>query len=299
MLNYFRDTNIPFLLFVTLLFPPLVLTVACSDKEEAAKLPTQVAARVNGDEITVHQINNVLERTPNVTPEVAEQAKRRILERLIDQQLAVQKAVEGRLDRSPEVMQALEAARREVLVRAYLESLAEGVPQRYEWDAQNRKEIKAYYSAHPELFAQRRIFTIEEIGLAANDDVARRLREYMSRGRSMQEIAGWLKSQDIEFTARRVQRAAEQMSLEHLPKVQAMKAGQIELFELGNERFQVIRVVDVKEAPIDEATAAPRIQQFLSNLQSREILAIEMRRIRDQAQIEYLGEFAVASPDLE
>lgn len=274
-------------------------TSGCAEKDDETKLATQVAARVNGDEITVHQINYVLERSGNVTPETAEQIKRQVLERLIDQQLAVQKAIENQLDRSPKVMQAIEASRREILARAYLETVAQSTPERFEWDVQIKEEVSDYYAAHPELFAQRRVFTIEAINFLASGEVAAALRQYMSKDRSMEDIAGWLKSQNIKFAARRSQRAAEQMSLEHLPQVQAMKAGEIGLFDLGNQRLQVIRVVSFKDAPVDEATAAPRIQQFLSNRQSRGVLANEMTRIRDQAHIEYLGEFAIGGPQTE
>jgi hypothetical protein len=108
----------------------------------------------------------------------------------------------------------------------------------------------------------------------------------------MQNIADWLQSQGVKFAANRGVRAAEQIPLEILPKVQAMKEGEIQLFEAGSERFQVIRVVAYKAAPVDEATAAPRIQQFLLNRSSSEVIAKEMKKIKEQAKIEYVGEFA-------
>ena len=141
------------------LFPLLLvmfLAIGCGKKEEA-KAATQVAAKVNADEITVHQVNNVLARSPNVTPEIAEKAKREILNRLIDQQLAKQQAIEKKLDRSPNVVQAIEAAKDEILARAYLEHVAGAQPRPTE------EEIKKYYAEHPELFARRRVFNLEEI----------------------------------------------------------------------------------------------------------------------------------------
>ena len=87
-------------------------------------------------------------------------------------------------------------------------------------------------------------------------------------------------------------RAAEQIPLEILPKLQAMKVGQNQLFEAGSERFQVIRVVATKAEPVDEATATPRIQQFLFNRRLGEVMAKEIKQIKEQAKIEYAGEFA-------
>lgn len=274
----------PFLLFTALLLA-LALTTGCGKKEDA-KAATQVAARVNADEITVHQVNYFLARTQNVTPEGAAQAKREILDRLIDQHLARQQAIENKLDRSPDVMQAIEAAKSEILARAYQEQIAAALPKPAPWETQK------YYSEHPELFAQRRLFELEEFVFVAKGEVAAGLREQSSKARSMQQIADWLKSQGVKFVANRGVRAAEQISLENLPKVQAMKQGEIQLFEAGGGRFQVIRVVASKADPVDEATATPRIRQFLFKRRSSEVIAKEMKQIKEQAKIEYVGEFA-------
>jgi len=125
----------------------------------------------------------------------------------------------------------------------------------------------------------------------ANSEIAARLREHVSKVQSLQEIADWLQSQGVKFAANRGVRAAEQISLEMLPKLQAMKEGEIQLFESDGARFQVIRLMASTAAPLDEASVAPRIQQFLSNQLSSEALAKEMKKVREQAKIEYLGEF--------
>ncbi len=274
----------PILVFTALLLA-LVLTTGCGKKDDS-KTATQVAARVNADEITVHQVNDVLARSQNVTPEVAAQAKREILDRLIDQQLAKQKAIENKLDRSPKVMRAIEAAKSEVLARAYQEHITASLPR------PAPVETHDYYKQHPELFAERKVFNLEELAFVANGEVATGLREQLSKARSMQEIADWLQSKGVKFAANRGVRTAEQISLDMLPKVQAMKEGEIQLFEADGVRFQVIRLVASKEAPLDEESATPRIQQFLSNRNASEVLTKDMKKVKEQAKIEYLGEFA-------
>src|SRR5215203_1807106 len=105
------------------------LIAACNKSGETKKPTTQVAAKVNSTEITVSQINSVLSRTPNVTPDNTERVKREILEKLIDTELAKEEAVSKKLDRSPAVVQALEAAKSEVLARAYVEQFAAQQPK--------------------------------------------------------------------------------------------------------------------------------------------------------------------------
>ena len=266
----------------------LALAAGCGKKEEKtteAKPATQVAAKVNADEITVHQVNNILAGNRNLKPEAAEEAKRDVLNRLIDQQLAKQQAIEKELDRTPKVVQAIETARSEILARAYIEQVA--AAQLRPTDG----EVKKYYAEHPELFAQRRIFNLEEIVILPKDGLAAGLREQIAKPRSMQNIAAWLKSQDAKFTANRGVRAAEQLPLELLPKLQSMKDGEIRLIEEGG-RIQVFHLVATKAAPVNETAATPPIQQFLFNRRSSEGIAAEIKRLKDKAKIQYFGEFA-------
>lgn len=258
------------------------------DKEVA----TQVAAKVNAAEITVYQVNNVLAKTPNVTPAVAQRVKREILDNLIDQQLAKQQAVENKLDRSPDVMQSLETTKTEILARAYLARIATAQPK------PTPAEIKTYYDEHPDLFAQRRVYSIEEISLPTQPGLAVMLREETTKARSLQDIAALLKSRDIQFTANSGIRAAEQLPLEYLGQMRSVKDGEIRVFE-SRGGIQVIRVVASKLIPLSEASATPKIQQFLFTQRSNEAITKEMKLVKEQAKIEYVGEFAVTAAEAE
>ncbi|MGH8750816.1 MAG: EpsD family peptidyl-prolyl cis-trans isomerase [Burkholderiales bacterium] len=269
----------------SLLLPALAVTAGCGKKEPQAKVATQVAAKVNADEITVHQVNNVLARAKNIPPEAVVQAKREILARLINQELAKQQAIEKKIDRSPNVVQAIEATKNEILARAYLEQIAAAQPKPTE------AEIKKYYAEHPELFAQRRIFNLEEIVVLPKEGLAAELGEQVAKARSLQNIVDWLKAKDIKFAPLRATRSAEEIPLELLPKLQTMKDGEIRLIETGG-RLQVFHVVASKAAPVDEAKVAPRIQQFLFNQRSTEAIVKDMKRLKDAANIVYAGEFA-------
>jgi EpsD family peptidyl-prolyl cis-trans isomerase len=261
---------------------------ACDNKEKAPA--SQLAASVNATEISVHQINFVLGRSNAVlTPEEAPRARREVLDKLIDQQLAIEQALEQKLDRTPEVLMALEAGRREILARAYVEQIVAAQPR------PTVTEAKKYIADHPQLFAERRIFSIQEIILPAASGVMPDLREMLNNGTSMDEIASWLKRKDIKFSGNKATRAAEQIPLDMLPKLQALKDGQGLLLE-NTETITVMRLVASQAAPVAESVALPRVQQFLGNQRASEAVSNEFKQLKAKATISYQGEFASELP---
>ena len=262
------------------------VTAGCGKSDQEAKAPaTQVAVRVNSTEITVHQLNAALSRAPRTTPESAARLKREVLNRLIDQQLAAEQAMKRELDRTPRVVQALEAARLEILARAYVEDISRAQP------AATPDEVKRYYAEHPELFARRRVYSLEEIVVAPRAGIEAGLREQVARARSLREVVAWLQQSGAPFVPNHGTRAAEQLPMELLAKVHTMKDGEMRLLETG-DRYTVVRVAASREEPVDEVAAAPRIQQYLFNRRASEEVANAMKTLKAGAAIEYFGEFA-------
>jgi EpsD family peptidyl-prolyl cis-trans isomerase len=262
------------------------LAVGCAKKDE--KVATQAAAKVNAEEITVHQINNVLARTPNIPPDALETTKREILEKLIDQEVAKQAAIEKKLDRSPTVMQTIESARSEILARAYVESIATAVPK------PTPDEIKKYYADHPELFAERRIFNLQELTVPSTEGIGTKLQEQVAKSRSLEDVATWLTAQNIKFTASRGVRAAEAIPLKLLADLQATRTGEMKVIPAG-AGVSIFRVVAVQAAPVNETAAAPRIAQFLFNQRASEATLADMKKLREKTKITMLGEFTETS----
>jgi len=277
------------------ILPPLlgallvVALTACGDDKGGAKAAaTQVAAKVNGAEISVHQINGLLTKATGVTNDNAPRARKEILERLIDQQLAVEQALTKKLDRNPDVLLNIEAARREILARSYVEQIAAAQPRPTD------EEIKRYYDEHPDLFSKRRIYNIQELDIPKNAGSLGELKDYVSSGKSFEEIAGWLKSKNIPARGSAGTRAAEQLPIELLPQLAAVKDGQTALIE-GPQMFYVMRVLASQSGPVDEATAKPRIQQFLQNQRNTKAVGEEIKKLKEAAKIEYVGDFATAA----
>ena len=246
---------------------------------------SQTAARVNKSEITVHQINFVLQQQRGITPERADAAGAQILQRLVDQELAVQQAGELRLDRDPRVLQMLEAARREVLARAYAERIGEGATP------PTAQEVKAYYDANPALFAQRRVYNLQEIAIEATSEQREQLRAKLGELASVDAIVDYLRSQNLRFTANQAVRPAEQLPLASVEAFAAVRPGQA-VFNPTPRGAQLVIVADARVQPVGEEQARPAIEQYLLNQRRREMLDQDMKRLRAAATIEYIGKFA-------
>ena len=246
---------------------------------------TQVAATVNKSEITIHQINAVLQRAGALPPEQVKQASGQALERLIDQELLVQQAIEKKLDRSVAVVQAVEAARREIYARAYLEQITSpaGKP--------DGAAITAYYNANPALFAKRRIYDLKELNVQVPDERIPALRQEISDAKDIEEVENWLRGEGIPFKANAGIRAAEQLPLELLPRFAAAADGEAVLTQVP-DGLVISYIVASREQPLDEKAAAPLIEQLLANKRAAELVQAELKRLRQASTIEYQGEFA-------
>jgi len=260
------------------------LLAGCGDKKKDAAA-SQTAAKVNKEEITVHQINYILSQQRGLAPAQAASASRQVLEGLIDQELAVQKATDQKLDRDPRVVQQLEGARREIISRAYLDKIGQGAPK------PTPQEIKAYYDAHPALFSQRRLYSFQEVNIQATPDQTETLRAKLAAAKDLAEFVAFLKANDYKYTANEAVRGAEQLPLASLDRIAQMKDGQ-SMFSVAPNGVSVLYLAGSRSQPVDEQRAVPAIEQFLLNNRKRKLVEDDLKSLRSASKIEYVGTYA-------
>ena len=260
-----------------------VLLTGCGKSDD--KPASQVVAKVNKQEITIHQVNFLLEQQRGLRPEQAEAARKQVLERLIDQELAIQKLAEIKLDRDPRVMQQLEAARREVLSRAYYERVGEGASKPAE------AQVFKYYNDNPALFAERRVYRLQEWLIEASSTQLDAVREKAQSGKALGELTDYLRANNFKFDFNQAVRPAEQLPLDSLASLSKMKDGEALVLSKPNGLL-VISVANSRLEPVELARAKPAIEQFLLNEQKRRIIADDIKALRAASGIRYLGSFA-------
>lgn len=264
-----------------------VVLIAGCGKSDDKKPATQVAAKVNGDEISVHQINSALMQAGTQGGDPKE-AGRQALERLIDQQLLVQKAVESRLDRDPNVLTALENARRQILAQAYIDrTLADT-------QLPTNDDIRKYYAEHPEIFGKRRLYRFQEVLMAVDgDEQLRAVQTQLEKNHNLRDFTAWLRERGIKFSMSYSMKASEQIPRGLLARLGGMKQGDV-MFYPGGNRALAVQLTGWQELPMSEPEAAPYIAQALVTQRRGELAGEEVKRLRTAAKVEYVGEYANA-----
>ena len=214
---------------------------------------TQALARVNGVEISARQLPN---------PQA--------LEKIIDRELLVQKALEAKLDKDPAVAEHIDNARRQVLAQAYVERVSGGHAK------PSRDEVRAFYNDNPALFAERRIYRIRELTVAEPAEIA---------AGDLEQMVTALRSRGARFSLTTQTQPAEELPLAYLPKLARMKPGEVAVF--GRTAIQLIHAED---APLAPEQAYALIEQFLAGKKRMELAAAEVKKLREGARIEYVAQ---------
>lgn len=278
-----RSALVPGLAAGGLLLAAALVLSGCGDKQ--VRNNPSVAAKVNGDEISVLQLNALLQQQRGLRPEQTDAAARQLLERLIDQQLALQKAEDLRLDRDPRVQLQLEAARRETLARAYADRLAEQLPPL------SAAEVQAYYQAKPALFAQRKVYQVLELQVDARPEQWPALREQYAAAGDAGRFAELVRAEGLRVASTPVRRAAEQWPAPVLDRLATLSPGQSMVAQsaLG---FQVLQLQATEPQPLTPQQAQPLIEQLLGAERKRQRVEQELRALRASARLQYLGRFS-------
>jgi EpsD family peptidyl-prolyl cis-trans isomerase len=284
-------------IFVSAVFAIVISVLAACGNADANKTSSKVAARINGDEIWMQSLNSAVSGTPDDLLTAAPgKEPARALERAIDQELLVQKALQAKLDRDPRILREIESAKREILARAYLRQVVPGTP------TTSPEEISNFYSRNPALFAERRIYWLQELTATLPEGKVAALQAQSAQAKKLNDVARWLTSQDIPFTTDVSTRAAERIPLGMLRQLSRLNDGQITVY-VGPDSVSVVQLMQSQSVPLTKAQARPVIERFLKTRKQLVLIAAELKKLRKKANIEYVGDFrpartaAVVQPD--
>ena len=263
----------------------LAVTAALSGcKNDTQAPPSQVLARVNGDEITVNQLNYLLASQKTVD----DQTKQRALDSLVTQDVLVQKAVESKLDRDPRVLSSIEFSRRQILAQAML-AKAVGSPAQVT-DA----DVQQFYSEKPELFEKRNLYTLDSY-LIPNAALTDALKKQMDSVHSAQDMRTTLQGAGVAFKEAQERTAPEQMPQPLLQMVKPLKVGDVAVVVQG-DKAMLLLLESAQPAPVSLKDATPSIQMYLQKQRSEKMAEQQIDTLKKAAKVEYVQKFASVTP---
>ncbi len=257
------------------------LLAGCGKKSEDT---SAALATVNGENITQNQLDFAVKQIQAARPGASAPEAGLVLQGMVEQRLAVQKAEKDKLDRNPGVLQSLEAARKDALFRYYVEQLAAKVPK------PSADEVKAYYDAHPANFGQRSVYTLQKVDARVAADQAGPLAATVQATVGAAAVAGLLKAKAEAISVAQTEQPAETLG-PLLAKVSTMSVGQT-IAIAQPQGLSALTVVSVQPQPVSLAQAQAGIEQLLWNQKKRDAVLAETKELRAKARIDYLGKFA-------
>ncbi len=254
----------------------------CKNDTQANAPPSQVLARVNGDEITVNQLNYLLASQKTVD----DQTRQRMLENLVTQDVLVQKAVEAKLDRDPRVLSSIEFSRRQILAQAML-SKEVGTPQPVT-DA----DVEKFYSSRPELFEKRNLYTLDSYVLP-NKSLTDAVKKQLDSVHTAQDMRTTLQGAGIVFKEAQERAAPEKMPQQLLQVVTPLKTGDVAIV-VQQDQAMLVLVESMQPAPVALKEATPAIQAYLQQERAQKLAEQKIDTLKKAAKVEYVQQFAAA-----
>ena len=242
----------------------------------------QVAAVVNGDEVTVQELNAEVQGQNIPQGADKQEVQRNVLQRVIDRKLLIGTAKEKGLDKNAEYLSAKRRADELLLAQSYARQQLAAVP--LPTDA----EVNKFMADHPNVFGGREQLTVDQIRFAPPKDM--QLLRQLNGDHSMDAVAAHLTRMGIKFS----RGPAGLDSAAAPPALMKLIADQpSEPFVVPDRGMVTISVVTGrKAAPTDPQQAKAAAVQAWRQQKFDDLLRQQLATLRTSAKITYQNGFS-------
>jgi EpsD family peptidyl-prolyl cis-trans isomerase len=250
---------------------------------------SQVIARVNGEEVTVHQLNAELANIPQAGQDQKD-IQKEVLRAIVFRTMLRQEAVKAGLDKNQQLQLLIDGAKDKILADAYISSQTGSTPP------PTSTEVNEYIASNPLQFGERRIYQFQRLTMPV-DKYSNELVPMFDQKETFDDFQNYLNGKTIPYTLAEVR----------LPSTDFPKQVQDELVKFGvgdnvvvrgQQSIVILKIKSWVDMPVEQ-TDAERIAQNALHQQSQQERA---RALRDQmahsGKVEFLGEFAGLSLDM-
>jgi len=244
----------------------------------------QVAATVNGEEVTLQELNTEIQAS-NVPQGMDKKvAQQQALQHIIDRKLLLSAARDKKIDKSPEFQAQKQRTDELLLAQTYAKQQLNAVPVPTDGD------IQKFMSEHPNAFATRETLQLDQIRFRPNPSDVKKL-SVIQADHNLDAVAAHLTGLGIKFDRVKAGLDTAQVPTDLIKAINNLPAG--EPFVLPTNGIITVNVV-VGHQPIPTdstqarqgAVGAWRQQQFTK------LIGDQLKTMKDGAKITYQNGFA-------
>lgn len=229
---------------------------ACGNSGSDSIPEGQTVARVDGKDVTIHELNAELRGAQLPSGEARKPYEQSALQRIIDRRILADLAREKKLDDSPDFVLLKQRAEETVLVELLQQSIATSTKK------PSIQEAKSYITANPTLFANRKVLTVDQILFQVPKD-PKKLQE-LAPLKTLTDVEKWLIDNGIQYRRQPTQLDTLQVPPEMASKIMNLPAG--EVFVVPTNGAAAANVItDSKAQPVSGDEATTIAMRMLSN----------------------------------
>ena len=253
-----------------------------------SKKPTdQVVAIVNGEEISMPELNAELGNAqvpPGVDKKVVQQ---QLLQRLVDRRLLAQAAKDQGLDRDPAFIVEQRRVMESLLVEKLAKRTNDTIP------VPTAAEIDKFIAGNPSLFGGRQLYGVDQIAFQTPADASKL--KALEPAKTMDEVTAVLRQLGITF--QRANRVVDSATVppEQMQKILSLPKG--EPFVVPSQGQVTVNVITGGKAePLPDTQARAMAVRALRSQSLAKLGEARLKEARTKGKVEYQDGFAPAKP---
>lgn len=255
-----------------------IFASGCQRKAEG-----QTVAVVNGKEITIPDLNFALQQmhVPDTADKTA--ARAQALDKLVDRQLLADQARKEGIDKTPEFLNRERQGEEDLLI-SMLAARRMNTSQ-----LPSDREVQTYIAANPQMFANRQIWDLDQIGYSTPKDAA--IVTEIKDAHSMDALIAVLQAHKVTFARQKNRLDTGMIPADVYAKISAVPSGDPFVIPVGDK--SIASVILAREPhPLTDDQAKPAAVAAMRKTQTAKSLQDLLKSLRNSAKVEYQPGYA-------
>jgi peptidyl-prolyl cis-trans isomerase C len=242
------------------------------------KASGQTVAVVNGEEITASELNTALQGANLPTGMSNEDARKRVLQDLVERHLIVQQARKAGIDKTPEFVTQQQQLIDNLLIKLLISRKLNTA------ELPSTGEISQYEASHPQDFAKRETWTVQQLLFVSPKSEA--VTKQIQATKSLDDIATVLSENHLQFTKSTTQVDSGAFPAEAYRQILALPAGEPFVIASG-ERSVASVITDRQPNPRSGDGARAFAINQMRQEKAQQLIQDEVKSAKQGAKVTY------------